>query len=360
MTAALHDASQLPERCDADPSVVYESDVLDVATSITDRALETRDDTTYTVQITNRSRYYIAEDIRVAVDFAPGTEIKRLDDGNVSLAIVPREQRIRCLGPRASKDLLFKVITRGAKPGAYLIKISTAYKLVYFEKRDAGGTTEDLLPVHDGAATSTLPLTPVRMPRKPTYPRSNAMSDQRQSNVQFPTTITKGRRRVLQPVVRVIPLPGGGDLEVSYRLVKGTGDEPDTWPCSYGFNPESNELESYFTSEDTATLEMTLHNASHHHLKHVHLTNIRFTKTNHDGSPGAPATDKAQDGNLLIEIIPADVYFGHLHPGHRIVKHLSVITRNVKPANYLVQLDAHYDVEQCRVPVDLGLTVLPD
>jgi hypothetical protein len=76
--------------------------------------------------------------------------------------------------------------------------------------------------------------------------------------------------------------------------------------------------------------------------------------------PGPVADKKLPDGNLLFEIIPADIYYGHLSPQETDRKYLSLITRGVGPGNYYVQMDIQYDVEQCSVIVDLPLTVNPD
>ena len=79
----------------------------------------------------------------------------------------------------------------------------------------------------------------------------------------------------------------------------------------------------------------------------------------------APTTEQntigtLPDGNLTFEVVPSDVYFGHLAPGARESKYLSLITRGVAAGNYCIQVKARYDIEQCAVPVTLGITVQPD
>jgi hypothetical protein len=187
------------------------------------------------------------------------------------------------------------------------------------------------------------------------------MSEHHRQPVFFaPLPSTRHRHRILRPIQQHIPLPGGGHLDVSYRLTKNNHPDPDHCTCSYGINPESNTVESYFSSQDTAALELSLHNHSPHHLKHVRLSKIRLLCVTEDNLPGPPADKTLPDGNLLFEIVPADLYYGHLSAHETERKYLSLITRGVGPGNYYVQMDIQYDVEQCTVVVDLPLTVNPD
>jgi hypothetical protein len=187
------------------------------------------------------------------------------------------------------------------------------------------------------------------------------MSEHHRPPVFFaPQPSNRARHRILHPIQQRIPLPGGGHLDVGYRLTKNNHPDPEHCTCSYGINPESNSVESYFSSQDTAALELTLHNHSPHHLKHVRLSKIRLLTVTDDNLPGPIADKTLPDGNLLFQIVPADIYYGHLSPHETDRKYLSLITRGVGPGNYYVQMDIQYDVEQCSVIVDLPLTVNPD
>lgn len=144
---------ELPVRDDdADSCAVpADADVLDVRVSMLDRVLETRDDTRYIVHLTNRSKYFVADDIHVTVELAldrdPKSRLEPLDDGNLQLEIVPSEQRIRCIRPEKSQDVVFRIITRGVAPATYTVDVTTAYRLAYVEQRPAGGTTQHPLVV---------------------------------------------------------------------------------------------------------------------------------------------------------------------------------------------------------------------
>ena len=187
------------------------------------------------------------------------------------------------------------------------------------------------------------------------------MSEHYRQPVFFaPVASPRIRHRILRPIQQRIPLPAGGWLEVGYRLTKSNQPDREHSSCSYGLNPESNSVESYFSSQDTAALEVTLNNASPHHLKHVRLSRIRLLTVTEDQMPGIVADQTLPDGNLLFEIVPEDIYYGHLAPQQAEYKYLSLITRGVAPGNYYVQMDIRYDVEQCTVVVDLPLTVNPD
>lgn len=165
----------------------------------------------------------------------------------------------------------------------------------------------------------------------------------------------------LLPIEQEFHLPSGGHLRVSYRLLKGHLQRGEHGSCSYGLHPDSHDVESYFSTQDTASLEITLHNDSPHALKHVHLSHIQLMAVNPETkSISGVAEARLPDGNLLFEILPNEVYFGHLAPNEKEVRFLSLITRGVAPGHYAVQLVARYDVEQCHLPVDLWLTVRPD
>lgn len=345
-----------------DPDVTRDCDVLTVEVSLSDQTFGTQDDTRYILTLRNRSQYYIAEAIHVTVAFADSAQgLITLPDGNASLSIIPSEQHVACIDPGEEKQLVFVAIARGPKPGLYPVDITVAYRLIYWDGRRASATFRNDLPVlsPDQCVDSPRIESPAHTPRQPIAQRSHAMSDQHRP-VFFAPTAPRVQHRILHPIKLRIALPGGGHLDVSYRLTKGNHPDPDHCHCCYGVNPDSKSIESYFSTQDTAALELTLHNDSPHHLKHVHLTNIHLASVCDDGSAGPLADKKLPDGNLLFEIVPSDIYYGHLGPDAKQSKYLSLITRGVVPGNYYVQLDAHYDIERCRIQLDLGLTVNPD
>jgi hypothetical protein len=359
-----------PDEQPFDPGVTRDRDVLTVESAISDQRLETRDDTRLILTLRNRSAYYIAEDIHVTVAFAEGGhDMIALPDGNALLALIPRGQHVACIDPGQSKDLVFVAIARGPEPGSYPIDITVAYRLIYWDGRRARATFQHDLVVQspDRCGGAPRPKSPgtacelphAPMPRQPFAQRSQAMSSQNQSSV-FAQPPNRHQNRVLKPIHVRVSVPGGGHLDVSYRLTKGNRPSPEQAHCCYGVNPDSKAVESYFSTQDTAAIELSLHNDSSHHLKHVRLTGIQLASVSEDGGAGDPVNNKLPDGNLLFEIVPGDLYFGHVGPGAKEVKYLSLITRGIKPGNYYVQMEVRYDIEQCRVPIDLGLTVNPD
>jgi hypothetical protein len=332
--------------------------LLDIETSITDAVLETRDDTDYIVHLYNRSKYLVADNIQVTVALSKQSqsEAVALRDEHVTIEIIPPARQVRCLEPGKPLDLHFKIITRWTAPKLYVLDISVKYDVVYYEKLSADErTTQHVLPVQGGdfyVDPKTIKKG-ARLPRQPTFQteRSNSMTD-----IVFPPT---AKPRQLLPVCIRHPLPRGF-LEISYRLTKGPRPDPDRWPHSYGLNPDTNQAESYFSSEDQACIELTLRNASDHTLKHIHFTDIRLAEVNNDGSVGEPATRQLRDGNLEFEIVPQDTYYGGLLPQEHQTKYLSLITRGVKPGRYVVLTDLNYDIEQWTTPIALGLAVRPD
>jgi len=184
---------------------------------------------------------------------------------------------------------------------------------------------------------------------------------QNQAQYYPPMPQPRPRHRHLSPIERVLDLPGGGHLRVSYRLVKGQHQvNSENCICSYGMNPETSEIESYFSTQDTAALEVEVDNHSDHHLKHVRLSNMRILTTAEAYQPGAPADTRLPDGNLLIEVIPGEIYYGHIVPRAHEKKYLSLITRGTAAGVYCIQLDIKYDIEQCTIRLDMPIGVMPD
>lgn len=169
------------------------------------------------------------------------------------------------------------------------------------------------------------------------------------------------RHRHLSPVERILDLPGGGHLKVHYRLVKGHNHlGPENCICSYGINPDTSELESYFSTQDTAALEVEVENHSDHHLKHLRLGHIHVMTTGEGYQPGPPAEARLPDGNLLIEVVPGEIYYGHVGPHSHEKKYLSLIARGTAAGVYCIQLDIQYDIEQCTIRMDMPIGVMPD
>jgi hypothetical protein len=346
-----------------DPDVTRDRDVLTVEAATSDQTFGTQDDTRYILTLRNKSQYYIAEDIHVTAAVASSAhDLITLPDGNAALIILPREQHVSCIDPGKDKQVVFMAIARGTQPGLYPVDVTVAYRLIYWDGRHAQATFRQELPVQGPDHCFDIPDdlgAPVPMPRQPFAQRSHVMSEQHRP-VFFAPSAPRVQHRVLKPIRLRIALSGGGHLEVSYRLTKGNHPDPEHCHCCYGVNPDSKSVESYFSTQDTAALEVTLHNDSPHHLKHVHLTDVQLATACDDGSAGPVADKKLPDGNLLFEIVPSDIYYGHLGPDAKQTKYLSLITRGVVPGNYFVQMEAHYDIERCRIQLDLGLTVNPD
>lgn len=353
-----------------DPAVTSGRSVLSLRSFITDLRFNSRDDTHYVLRLSNESKYYLAEDIRITASLTepdPKNPILLLPDGNAALELVPNEQHLSCVEPGHERDVVFAVISRGVRPDLYPIEIAMAYRIVYWDGHETRTRYHQLLPVQGDELRFHLSTgeTPAYLPRQPSTVSSNAkrnamQSEQNATAFVAPIHSHRPRHRVLRHVERHIELPGGGHLDIGYRLVKGQHADPEKCNCCYGVNPESSELESYFSTQDTAALELRLHNHSNHHLKHVRVANVRLFRMGENHFPGAPVNQKLPDGNSIFEIVPDEVYFGHLLPEHPEHKYLSLITRGVEEGHYCVQLDIRYDIEQCTVTVDLPLTVQPD
>lgn len=344
-----------------DPEVTRDANVLQVETSLSDHRFDTWDDTKYILHITNKSRYYLAEDIHVGVRIEPA-EQPRLEDGNLALTLMPCEQHLQCIDPGQTRDLVFIAIARGPEPKLYTVEVHLAYRILYWDGRRARDTSQHLLPVHSPGRHFDIPgsHSPALMPRQPSLSRSNDMSDERPAKTFFAPLATKTHhRRHLKPIEQHFPLPGGGHLDVSYRLLKGHHADSEEPSCTYGRHPEHDSIESYFSTQDTAVLEVTLENESHHHLKHLRLSGVQILSVDGDKPPKVIDT-RLPDGNLLFEVVPDDVYFGHLAPHSKEKKFLSLITRGVQSGHYTIKVQVNYDIEQCHFPVDLFLTVRPD
>lgn len=353
-----------------DPSVTSGRSVLSLRTFITDQRFNTRDDTNYVLRFKNESLYYVAEDLQITavlVEPDPKAPILQLPDKNAALELIPNEQRIPCIEPGKERDVAFAIVSRGVRAGLYPIKISLTCRLLYWDGRETSVAYLQELPVQGPDLCFDLPRgdSPAYLPRQPSVNLANAernstMSENKQAIHVAPIHAHRPRHRVLHHINRHIDLPGGGHLEVGYRLVKGHRVNPEDCNCCYGLKPNTDEVESYFSTQDTAALEVRLHNDSKHSLKHIRVNNVEILQLHEKHSLGPVVNQKLPDGNPLFEIVPGEIYYGHLSPGERESKYLSLITRGIEEGHYCVQMDIRYDVEQCTVTVDLPLTVQPD
>lgn len=183
------------------------------------------------------------------------------------------------------------------------------------------------------------------------------MSEQVEQHVEH----SHARGRVLHAIERKVMLPGGGELCISYRLVKGSHIKPDETRCSFGYNPATKQVESYFSTSDEAAMEITVRNHSDLHLKHIYLTDVHLFHSDDDGGMGKPADkDTLPDGNHLFEVLPSDVYFGHLCQGESRTKYLGLVSRGVHAGRFLVRFDVKYEIVDGNACVSLPLHVNPD
>lgn len=169
------------------------------------------------------------------------------------------------------------------------------------------------------------------------------------------------RGRELHAIEHKVTLPGGGELCVSYRLVKGSHTKPDESRCSMGYNPKTKEIESYFSTSDEAAMEITVRNNSNFHLKHIYLTDVHLFHANDNGGQGLPADkDRLPDGNYLFEVLPNDVYFGSLVHDEARTKYLGLVTRGVQAGRFLVRFEVKYEIVDGSACLSLPLHVNPD
>lgn len=320
--------------------------VLRIETSMRDQVLDTQDNTRVLVTVLNTSTHYAVNDLNVTVELEV-PEDNTLPDGNARLLLEPLDQRIACLEPGACQELVFLAVSRGMAPGSYPLHISARGCLLYWEKRPLCAETSVLLPVglvpRDHRCLRFRPPPPQRSSPMPTS-----------SKPPMPGR-PKQRRPELHPVCFDQSLPGGGHVRISYKLMR----RRDSDHCVYGVT-EGNEIESYFSSQDEAVLELNIENCSSYDLKHVIATHIGLYEHTDAGRGVRADQFELPDGNLIMEIVPEEVYFGDLCKGEQKKKHLAIVTRGIAPDTYVVHLDLLYDIEYCVVSVDLPLAVCPD
>lgn len=371
----------LPDNADpgpcCDPCGGADDQILAVRGYVAEYELDTYDDARYILQITNTSRRFAAEQISVQVRISGPTDPDlTLPDDNILISMVPPEQLIRCIDPGAQKDLAFLIVTRGARHGRYIIHVTLTYQLVLTDRPVSEQRARVELPVgiHDGDDEPPSSDDPCCSKKKPPAKRNKSMPIQYGPKGQ-PSSHAQPHRpppavQNQQPSVAAsggaidpatphkIPLPGRGFLVVSYRLYKGRRSDWDDDPCCSNVNPR--DLEVYFSSQDTAALGLSFRNDSTHFLRHVHATDIRLYYADHCGSQGNAVDATLPDGSPLFEVIPGDVYYGHIGPQERRIKYLGLVTRGVQPGLYLVHMDIRYELEHCGVALDLGLRVHAD
>jgi hypothetical protein len=166
----------------------------------------------------------------------------------------------------------------------------------------------------------------------------------------------------LKPISRKFPLPHEGYIEARYWLKKGGLPR-------YGCHPDGKSIESHFSTQDDATLELILENKSPYHIRHARVFDVKLMSYVGKGdrleSPDTELEEpnggkRLPDGNAFIEIVPSDGYFGHLDPNQSIGKSFSVITRGTKPGNYVICMTLDYSVDNCDADVHLPLKVKRD
>ncbi|HEX3762050.1 MAG TPA: hypothetical protein VHW23_25290 [Kofleriaceae bacterium] len=350
-----------------DPALDGDDGVLSIDWDIVHkRRLETQDTARLQIRLTNRSNYYEADHLRLVVRaLSPdGTELTATrDDGSALLSLWPAEQEFGCLRAHQTARFDYLVVTRGPRPDLYTLAVDVHYQLVYVYRelcREIGAIAHLPLrihganaPAHPGPLVPAPPASPLE--RISISHRRLHMSDNDKSEFGHP------RHRELHAIERKVILPGGGELVVRYRLVKGSHTRPDDSRGSFGINPQTREIESYFSTSDEAAMEIILLNKSELHLKHVRITNVRLFAMNDDDSVGAAAdAEKLPDGNLLFEVLPNDVYFGQLLQDDARVKYLGLVTRGVHSGRFFVRFDLQYEIVDGCAIVHLPLTVNPD
>lgn len=329
------------------------------------KLLETQDTARLQIRLTNRSNYYAADELKLTVRalYPDGKElVDARQDGSALLSLWPAEHELPRLKPTRTATFDYLVVTRGPGPDLYTLAVDVRYDLVYVY-RDPGREIRAIahLPLHIHGANAPAHPGPL-IPAPPASPLERISISHRRLHMSQNEKNEQGhsRRRELHAIERKAILPGGGELIVRYRLVKGSHTRPDESRGSFGFNPATREVESYFSTSDEAAMEITLLNKSELHLKHVRITNVRLFAMNDDDSVGAMADQKLPDGNLLFEVLPNDVYFGQLHQNEDRIKFLGLVTRGVHSGRFFVSFELQYEIVDGCAIVHLPLTVNPD
>jgi hypothetical protein len=328
--------------------------------------LETQDTARLQIRLTNRSNYYEADQLKIVVRALrpDGSElVATREDGSALLSLWPAEHELRRLGKHETASFDYLVVTRGPGPDLYTLAVDVHYELIYVYRefcREVAAVAH--LPLHIHGVDAPVPPGPL-IPAPPASQLERISISHRRLHMSQNETHESiySRRRELHAIERKVDLPGGGHLVARYRLVKGSHTRPDDSRCSFGINPATREVESYFSTSDEAAMEIALINKSDLHLKHVRITNVRLFVMTDDDSVGGPAdTEKLPDGNLLFEVLPNDVYFGQLHQDEDRIKFLGLVTRGVHSGRFFVRFDLQYEIVDGCAIVHLPLTVNPD
>jgi len=350
-----------------DPALVGDDGVLALEWQLRDRRLDTQDASALRISLSNRSRYYEADDleIRVRVLASDGSEPGERPDGNALVAITPAEQSTRSIGPHRTIAFDYVIVTRGPRAGLYTLAVEVDYTLVYVYRELCRQTTAVAnlpLRIEGGSVPPTTgPLVPP--PSAAPFERISHLHRRlhMSEHAETETSFGHSRSRELHPIERKVMLPGGGELCIAYRLVKGSHTRPDESRGSYGFNPSTKEIESYFSTSDEAAMEITVRNQSDLHLKHIYLTDVHLFNANEAGGLGLPADkDRLPDGNYLFEVLPNDVYFGSLPQGESRTRYLGLVTRGTHAGHFLVRFEVKYEIIDGSACVSLPLSVNPD
>lgn len=349
-----------------DPARPGDDGVLSIEWHLGEREFETQDNTALHLFLTNRSNYYEVHDLelslRVLAPDRTDPEATLRPDASALLSIYPAQQTAHRLEPGQTLPFDCIVVTRGPRAGLYSLIVEVSYDLVYVYRETCRHTTAGIslpLRIHGGSE----PPLPGGLVSGPSQLEPISIA-QRRLHMSEPAKkeLTPSHSRVLHPIERRVNLPGGAELLVSYRLVKGSHVKPDdSWP-SYGFNPHTKEIECYFSSADEAAMEITLRNLSGAHLKHVYLTDVRLFEMNEDGGMGRPADgDRLPDGNRYFEALPKQVYFGKLDDETpSCTRHIGLVTRGVRPGRFRVDFDLKYEIVDGSAHVHLPVNVNPD
>lgn len=350
-----------------DPALAGDDGVLSIDWDLRDRGIDTQDETVLQIKLFNRSYYYEVADLELRLELAPadGTSLGDRPDGSALISIWPGSQRARVIAAQSEQRFDYVIVTRGPRAGLYRLAVAVDYDLFYVHREWCRRTTAIAhLPVHIHGGGRP-PLTGTLLPPHSESPfeqlsiaqRKLHMTDLIEKEVEY----GHSRRRELQAIQHKVALPGGGEICIAYRLVKGSHVKPDDTRCSFGYNPRTKETESYFSSSDEAAMEVTLENRSDFHLKHVNLTEVRLFTMTDGGGVGVPAdTEVLPDGNHLFEVLPGEVYFGHLLQGDKHTRFLGLVTRGVRPGRFVVRFEVNYEIVDGKAPVGLPLIVNPD
>lgn len=333
--------------------------------TVHDRPLETQGKAVLRIFLTNRSNYYEAGDLQITMGakLPDGTEPGQRPDGNELLSIWPDVQATQTIPANQMRWFDYLVVTRGTQAGLYTLEVHVEYKLFYVH-RELCRTTEAVahLPLHvQGGSTPPIPggLRPLPATQ---HPQLERISPHRRLHMSEHDDRGHSSKRSLQPIERKMPLPGGGELNIQYRLVKGSNTRPDESRPRYGWNPDTKEAESYFSTADEAAMEITIHNRSGFHLKHIYLSDVIVSLFQQfpDGSKGAAFVERLPDGNFQFEVLPNEVYFGSLQPDDRRTRYLGLVTRGVRAGDFFIQFDVCYEIVDGKATLSLPITVKPD